>query len=111
MKTKVVWIIEGHQGEYSDRSEWPVAYYFDEKLAKEHAEKAQARARELYVLTRKDGEEYFESNCGDCYNGPTSMCEKHKHLKNEWDDSNLDYMDCNEVQYTSYPVRIGKLSK
>lgn len=35
-----IYIVEGTTGEYSDRSEWPVAAYADESLAQQHAEAA-----------------------------------------------------------------------
>lgn len=46
MKIKI-WLVTGSTGEYSDRMEWTVCAYFSEKLAKEHAENAQAKANLL----------------------------------------------------------------
>lgn len=45
---KVVWIVYGMTGEYSDRSEWNVCGYPTEELAQRHADLAQARADELH---------------------------------------------------------------
>jgi hypothetical protein len=35
-----IFVVMGTTGEYSDRSEWPVIGYFDEKKAQEHVENA-----------------------------------------------------------------------
>lgn len=37
-----IWIVEGVTGEYSDRSEWPVAAFLHEKVAMEFADRANA---------------------------------------------------------------------
>lgn len=46
--SKVVFVVSGTTGEYSDREEWAVCAYEDEALAKEHVLKAQQRGRELF---------------------------------------------------------------
>lgn len=45
--TKQVFIVFGETGEYSDRKDWIVAAYTDEKLAEKHVELAECRLREL----------------------------------------------------------------
>jgi hypothetical protein len=49
------YIVIGHTGEYSDRSQWCVAVYRDEKLAQKHVELATQRAAELERWIGKDG--------------------------------------------------------
>ena len=44
-----VYVVVGSTGEYSDRSEWYVAAYFDEELAKEHVMLADEKGRELFA--------------------------------------------------------------
>ena len=44
-----IYIVKGWTGEYSDKHEWPVAAYEDEKTAVEHAHQAEVRAKELWV--------------------------------------------------------------
>lgn len=39
---KTAYLVVGEHGEYSDRMEWYVAVYFDERQANEHCEKANA---------------------------------------------------------------------
>ena len=46
MKTHI-WIVSGATGEYSDHREWAVCAYCLEKDAREHAEKADAKAKDL----------------------------------------------------------------
>ena len=45
-----IYVVMGTCGEYSDRTEWPVAAYTDEGLAKDHVKAATAKARELLAL-------------------------------------------------------------
>lgn len=58
---KMIFIVKGWTGEYSDRTEWPVAAYEDEKMAVEHAQLATNRAKELYV-TFHANEDYYGKN-------------------------------------------------
>lgn len=102
-----IWIVEGSTGEYSDHSEWPIAFYEDEDLAKRHVEKAAARYREINVALgySEDGE--GAANCGKCYRSPRYDCEAHKDLRNEWDpDMSIDYTGTN---YRCYSVERGTL--
>lgn len=48
MKGRKVYVVFGTCGEYSDRDEWPVAAYLDEKEAKNLVVNATVRAKELY---------------------------------------------------------------
>jgi hypothetical protein len=43
---KKIYVVIGTTGEYSDRTEWTVVAYTDEKLAQTHAQLAKARADE-----------------------------------------------------------------
>ena len=97
-----IWIVEGTSGEYEDKREWPAAFYYDEKLADAHAIKAQARARKIHKLV---------SPCTDCFmNSPESTCSNgHAKLKNNWDKSDLYYIDLEKVEYYSYSVQLGSL--
>lgn len=44
--TPHIYVVMGSHGEYSDRGEWPVAAYCDEKLAQEHVTRVEQAARE-----------------------------------------------------------------
>ena len=73
-----IWIVMGSTGEYSDRNEWPVAAYREERLALTHVELATARAKELEQWT--DGEE------------PWRWVDRDKRPANEHDpDMQMDY--------------------
>lgn len=45
-----IYVVTGTTGEWSDRDEWPVAAYLSEERAREHAEKADHKAKELFVV-------------------------------------------------------------
>lgn len=47
---KMLHIVMGTTGEYSDRSEWPVVAYHDETLAMEHVRLATRRAKEIFAV-------------------------------------------------------------
>lgn len=49
MSTKVVYVVRGSVGEYSDREEFPVCAYEDEDTAKSHAVAAEAHARAVAI--------------------------------------------------------------
>lgn len=83
---RVIFVVEGATGEYSDHCEWPVAAYSNEEQAKLHVQKATERAKEL-IAQRGDGYWGWE--------------EKEKQL-NEWDRSM--YVDYTGVNYRYYPV-------
>lgn len=59
-----VWIVEGSTGEYSDRTDWPVAAYVDGVLAAEHQRLAQAAADAWEAKCREPDSEvsYYESD-------------------------------------------------
>ena len=44
-----IYIVMGQCGEHGDHSEWPVAAFFSEDKAREHAANAKKRAIELYT--------------------------------------------------------------
>lgn len=46
---KTLYVVTGTTGEYSDRSEWLVRAYLSETEAEAHAEKAGAKAAELFA--------------------------------------------------------------
>ncbi len=98
-----IWMVEGQTGEYSDHCEWPVAFYYDEELAKRHVELASARQREISEKLRID---YENSVCGHfCKDEAQDYCEVHKHIKNEWDEKmRCDYTGTN---YRCYKVHLG----
>lgn len=53
-----VYIVMGTVGEYSDRTEWPVALYVHRRKAQSHVVKAASRSRLIHILqakNRKDG--------------------------------------------------------
>lgn len=43
----MMYLVIGTTGEYSDRSEWPVAVYWEQGKAAEHAARAKARVAEI----------------------------------------------------------------
>lgn len=80
MKMGMAYIVLGSTGEYSDRTEWCVCVYFDKQMAEKHAEAAEAKAREIYVIsprTRKPGTNPFdpEMMIDDCPNYWVDDCE------------------------------------
>lgn len=48
-KTTKIWVVHGTTGEYSDRWEWVVCAFADEQKAKDFAEAATRRAKEIAV--------------------------------------------------------------
>jgi hypothetical protein len=54
-KPKLVYVVFGQTGEYSDRTEWPVMAYYDEASAKAHVKRAGIAANELFVRYEKVG--------------------------------------------------------
>ena len=105
-KLERIWLVEGATGEYSDHTEWPVCFYYDEAKAKEHVEKAAARYRDIAAILKAD--EDAEDCSGTCIRGPSAECPKHKDLKNEWDPTmQVDYTGTN---YRCYPVELGQLA-
>ena len=83
---KVIFVVEGSTGEYSDHCEWPVVAYTDEEQAKLHVQKATERAKELMARV---GDKYEWSELSG------------KQL-NEW-DRNM-YVDYTGVNYRYYSV-------
>jgi hypothetical protein len=79
--TKKIWVVRGTTGEYSDRSEWPVCAYKDEQKAKDHAEMATKRAKEIEA-TRKnryprcEGLNEFDPNMSIDYTGTEYFIEE-----------------------------------
>ena len=55
-----VWLVIGTCGEYSDRSEWVVAAYFDKALAERHADLAMEEDRRLLAAWLESGREEWE---------------------------------------------------
>lgn len=47
MGERRVYVVEGSQGDYEDRRDWPVAAYGDKRKAERHAKEATALASEL----------------------------------------------------------------
>lgn len=83
MAVRVIFIVEGSTGEYSDHCEWPVAAYTNEEQAKLHVQKATERAKELMV-----GDKYEWSELSG------------KQL-NEWDRGmHVDYTGVNYRYYS-----------
>lgn len=50
---RVLWLVWGTRGEYSDRTEWPVAIYSSEPEAQEAAVEMRRLSRDLYALYRR----------------------------------------------------------
>ena len=99
MGSQDIYLVYGVYGEYSGYEHWNAAFYYDEGLAKSHAELAQARAREvLQKLT--------EDDCGYCYSYLADYCDQHKDLKNEWDAGWQGHAD---AQYSVEKITHGKL--
>jgi len=98
---KTIWIVEGRQGEYEDYTEWAVAFYYEEKQAEEHADKAQKRSREICEAI---------SECEACRILADPTCPNHKSIKNKWDQRDSICIDFSDVEYIVYPVRIGGLA-
>ena len=67
-----VWLVWGIKGEYSDRSEWPVACYPDEASAQAAAVELKRLSRDLYQLYRQ--QEGTLEDAGD-WNGKTLLTE------------------------------------
>src|ERR1041385_6547010 len=78
-----IWIVYGERGEYSDHQEWSICFYYSEDEAKKHVELATARHREIKQLMIEKEKEF--ELCGCCYVWPNTYCEKHNHIKNEFD--------------------------
>jgi hypothetical protein len=54
-----IYVVMGSCGEYSDHTEWPIAAYADESIAKQHVEAASAAYRELLQRVESaDGSRY-----------------------------------------------------
>lgn len=49
-----IYAVVGKTGAYEDRREWLVIAYLNEQAALAHAERAAARARELYCLAEEE---------------------------------------------------------
>lgn len=52
---QTVYVVMGSTGEYSDRREWAVAAYTDEKEVQRHVIEAEKRAGEIKVLSQSEG--------------------------------------------------------
>jgi hypothetical protein len=70
-----IYIVMGTTGEYSDRSEWPVAAYFDVLKAQEHVENATKVAQGIEVTrtspywTHPDQSNQYDPNMQMDYTG------------------------------------------
>jgi len=62
---RVIWVVMGSTGEYSDRNEWLVVAYEDEATAKRHAFDATARALRFSKATCQHGKE-LRDYCHSC---------------------------------------------
>ena len=47
-----IYVVMGITGEYSDREEWPVCAFYDERKAKERVILASAKAKEIFAVDR-----------------------------------------------------------
>lgn len=61
MREKVVWIVHGTSGEWSDRTEWCIEAHTDETRAKDRVAELTALARELAAAYPEVSEEAWES--------------------------------------------------
>lgn len=52
-----LWLVWGIRGEYSDRTEWPVAIYADEADAQEACVRLKQLSRDLYAIYRSREDE------------------------------------------------------
>ena len=67
---ETVWLVWGTKGEYSDRSEWPVAVYLDEQSAQNAAVELKRLSRDLRAIYEQREDELAEA--GD-WNGKTLL--------------------------------------
>lgn len=67
-----IWLVWGTKGEYSNRSEWPVACYPDEASAQAAAVELKRLSRDLYEIYRQREDALDEA--GD-WNGKTLLTE------------------------------------
>lgn len=47
---RIIWVVEGNTGEYSDHIDWPVKAFTSEASAQRLVVEAQARANEIFQL-------------------------------------------------------------
>lgn len=84
---KMLYVVMGTTGEYSDRDEWPVAAYEEKELAELHVTLAEKRANELAAAEWRS------------YDGPKKP--------NEYDpDMEMDYTGTRYFYY-EVPLRDG----
>ena len=57
---RVIYLVCGQEGEYSDREEWVVRAYRDQKKAEQHVVAANARVREWEILEKKEKDKLLE---------------------------------------------------
>ena len=55
MNSEEIFVVRGSAGEYSDRTEWPVAAYTTEEQAQDCVVKAEMRANEIFSILRMEG--------------------------------------------------------
>ena len=79
---KIIYIVEGSTGEYSDHVEWPVAAYWNEDNAQQRVLKATQCANELFTDYRNH----------------------YGKVENEYDENMR--MDYTGVRYRYYPIAI-----
>lgn len=61
----MIWVVMGTTGEYSDRSEWPVKAFRDERQAERFAMAAKIRASEIEATRKALGESGEWNNAAD----------------------------------------------
>jgi hypothetical protein len=86
-----IYVVMGVTGEYSDRNEWPVCAFSDEKMAQERVEKATFRAAEIRI----------QKDAGRAAGGNWYEAEKALLQTNEFDpDMEMDYTGTSYFLYT-----------
>ena len=69
MAKKTIYVVMGTTGEYSDRTEWPIAAYSDKAMAQEHVTKATEMSRAVAAAVQQlkddwNGEGEYPSTLG-----------------------------------------------
>lgn len=93
MTHRSVWLVVGTCGEYSDRSEWVVAAYFDKALAERHADLAMEEERRLLRAWEVSGREVYDFRYDSIHDRPEekAMRVNRFDLKAQRDYTGTDY--------------------
>lgn len=81
-----VFVVMGMEGEYSDRTEWPVAAYLDRAKAEQHVTAVEMAARAWEALGSRERDRLFET-----YPNAGKTALDMEHSFNKWETDTRRY--------------------